>query len=264
MKKLIPIIIVLMAMAIPLVQAAEVTLNPSTFDIHLYGGESETFNITATWTGQTSVVAYLDCNEIEGLEINVSKEIILAVGSTDIPITIAAMPNIAPQVYTIEISINLSYVDDSGENGDSPGGGCTSNWECTEWSECVDGTQTRTCEDTRCGRTSGYGKPEETQECEMPVTPPTGVCESGERVCAADELWECQEEEWVKTETCEYGCDDSVAGEAVCLAEPGEGDEGEETEGDGITGWFLNPGNIAGIIIVIAALLAIGVWRIKK
>jgi parallel beta-helix repeat protein len=42
---------------------------------------------------------------------------------------------------------------------------CTANYACTEWSECVDGAQTRTCTDqTRC-----YGPRSETQECEIPV-----------------------------------------------------------------------------------------------
>ncbi len=43
------------------------------------------------------------------------------------------------------------------------GGSCTSVWSCTEWSKCVEGTQNRTCTDTRCHRT--YGKPAETQNC---------------------------------------------------------------------------------------------------
>ena len=43
---------------------------------------------------------------------------------------------------------------------------CTPSWDCTEWSECADGTQTKTCTDTNeCG--TSEGKPAEEQDCEM-------------------------------------------------------------------------------------------------
>jgi hypothetical protein len=51
----------------------------------------------------------------------------------------------------------------SNNNNGSGGGGCTSNWVCTAWNKCVNGTQNRTCSDTRCHRT--YGKPAEIQNC---------------------------------------------------------------------------------------------------
>jgi len=41
---------------------------------------------------------------------------------------------------------------------------CTESWECTEWSECIDGKMTRTCTDTNsCGTETD--KPAETQVC---------------------------------------------------------------------------------------------------
>ncbi|MEM5829570.1 MAG: S8 family serine peptidase [Candidatus Aenigmatarchaeota archaeon] len=69
---------------------------------------------------------------------------------------------------------------------------CKENWSCTEWSECVNGTQIRICTDlNKCGTTKN--KPIEKQTCE--VKPPekkvvcgNGVCESGEDYinCPAD------------------------------------------------------------------------------
>jgi hypothetical protein len=56
-------------------------------------------------------------------------------------------------------------------------GGCTYNWTCTEWSECIDGVQTRTC--TNLGSCfDNKGKPIESQSCIVSptpsnVTPPT-------------------------------------------------------------------------------------------
>ena len=65
----------------------------------------------------------------------------------------------------------------SGNGGRSTGGGggggaiptgastaCTEDWTCTDWSECLDGTQTRTCTDNNnCGTEDN--KPAETRDC---------------------------------------------------------------------------------------------------
>ncbi len=60
-----------------------------------------------------------------------------------------------------------------------PGGGggggfvpptCKENWTCSEWSECIAGTQTRICTDqNKCGTTKN--KPDESQSCEGVKTP---------------------------------------------------------------------------------------------
>jgi hypothetical protein len=57
----------------------------------------------------------------------------------------------------------------SGSSGGS-GGSCTYNknydWDCSKWSECVGGSQTRTCNSyNNCKST--YGKPELTRSCEI-------------------------------------------------------------------------------------------------
>jgi hypothetical protein len=44
------------------------------------------------------------------------------------------------------------------------GGGCTEKWDCTDWSSCVNGTQTRTCTDANKCKTT-KNKPNETQSC---------------------------------------------------------------------------------------------------
>jgi len=45
---------------------------------------------------------------------------------------------------------------------------CIPNWQCTDWSECVEEIQTRTCTDSNnCGTT--VNKPTESQSCEMPA-----------------------------------------------------------------------------------------------
>lgn len=43
---------------------------------------------------------------------------------------------------------------------------CIPNWQCEEWSECINGAQTRTCVDVNeCG--TEQGKPEQERECEI-------------------------------------------------------------------------------------------------
>ena len=47
---------------------------------------------------------------------------------------------------------------------------CTPNWQCDDWSECVDDIQTRTCTDlNNCG--TNEGKPAESQACGEECTP---------------------------------------------------------------------------------------------
>jgi hypothetical protein len=43
---------------------------------------------------------------------------------------------------------------------------CVENWSCTEWSECIEGKQTRTCTDLNdCG--TFVHKPAEMRDCEV-------------------------------------------------------------------------------------------------
>lgn len=47
---------------------------------------------------------------------------------------------------------------------------CTPNWQCSEWSDCIDNTQIRSCYDINlCG--VDEGKPLERQACGDPCTP---------------------------------------------------------------------------------------------
>ncbi len=54
------------------------------------------------------------------------------------------------------------------EETGSSGGGCRTTWECTEWGNCINGNQTRTCSKVRsyC-YAPRKDKPSEFQECEV-------------------------------------------------------------------------------------------------
>ncbi len=54
--------------------------------------------------------------------------------------------------------------------GGTNGGSCRENWDCTEWSACSSGIQTRYCRDlNRCG--TNHNKPEEEKSCEANKLP---------------------------------------------------------------------------------------------
>ncbi|MEK6822391.1 MAG: hypothetical protein AABY13_01070, partial [Nanoarchaeota archaeon] len=69
-----------------------------------------------------------------------------------------------------------AHVGGGGGGGGGPSSDvCPESWECTEWSACVDGTQTRTCADKNtCG--TGFAKPALTQACEIA---PAASCSDG-------------------------------------------------------------------------------------
>ena len=90
---------------------------------------------------------------------------------------------------------------------------CTPKWECSEYNECVDGKQTRTCEDVNeCD--NNEGKPEEEQSC---IVPCTNECSENEKECSGDGYRVCNDNngdgcfEWgsvtscSSTEICENG-----------------------------------------------------------
>jgi hypothetical protein len=57
------------------------------------------------------------------------------------------------------VDITIEYEDDT----------CTEDWECTAWSECVNGVQNRVCTDSNgCGAT--FDKPAESQSCTIACT----------------------------------------------------------------------------------------------
>ncbi len=70
--------------------------------------------------------------------------------------------------FTINSGSAPSTSTSTGPAGSS--GLCSPTWECSDWSECNNGKQTRTCEDKwDCG--TDYKKPKEERSCKMPPKP---------------------------------------------------------------------------------------------
>ncbi len=66
-----------------------------------------------------------------------------------------------PMVLADVVEITIEYGNET----------CTESWSCTGWSDCVGGTQTRTCTDSNACDTT-YDKPSESRSCT--TTPPGG------------------------------------------------------------------------------------------
>ncbi len=81
--------------------------------------------------------------------------------------------SITDECHDIEINdTETNETDDKDDdNGDSTGGGsnkkyCTPSWDCTDWSDCVDGERTRTCTKTNdCDE--DWNKPNEVWGCPL-------------------------------------------------------------------------------------------------
>ena len=74
---------------------------------------------------------------------------------------------------------------DSGNNNPGNGGSCSYNvnydWGCSEWTECIDGVQTRTCKaKNNCANT--YGRPDVEQTCTVVLEEEEGQEETEETI----------------------------------------------------------------------------------
>jgi len=115
-------------------------------------------NSDLIWQGTTNSQGYVESNLI----LNTTNY-----GTGNFNIT----TNEVADIYLLtDTPINLKVEEDppDGGNGGGPGGGssdsCEENWSCSDWSECIDGTQNRTCVDLEdCGTTNK--KPIEMQMC---------------------------------------------------------------------------------------------------
>jgi hypothetical protein len=92
-------------------------------------------------------------------ELNATNPCYLDTTNNRIWIRLPHFSGTQPSVTGNVITATSSSDSLSGGRGSS----CTSNWVCTNWGKCINGTQNRTCTDTRCYRT--YGQPAEIQNC---------------------------------------------------------------------------------------------------
>jgi hypothetical protein len=131
---------------------------------------------------------------------------------------------------------------------------CIENWSCSDWSDCVNGIQTRNCTDqNRCG--TEYNKPSTTTSCVVPESRPEApqiqICIQGEKRCNNGNVEVCSSDGvWQLAEICANGCENNQ-----CLPK-------QEIS---LTGQFIGrepllTSILTGLLIVIAAGL-IHIWR---
>jgi hypothetical protein len=185
-----------------------------------------------------------------------------------------------------DIEEDIEFLEGAGERDDEAvqDATCTQEWDCTEFSSCRNGIQTRSCRrDDDCSQKIRVGdvdriitveRPAERQAClesdnpfreefdQDSVTnspePSRAVCSPNEKRCFGDILQRCSFDgnEWETLETCTDRCDSfSLA----CV-------ENEPTKGDssGIPGWVLPVIGIIVLLGVITVLVVMIIQRRKK
>jgi len=88
--------------------------------------------------------------------------------------------NCIPDVFQPTPIITPPTSSGGGGGGSGGGSSCRSNWQCSDWSECnyLSGSRTRTCVDTKCGKT--FGKPAEQEFCRASPKCDDGLKNNGE------------------------------------------------------------------------------------
>ncbi|MCD4739678.1 hypothetical protein K8R43_00645 [archaeon] len=103
---------------------------------------------------------------------------------------------------------------------------CVEEWECGSWSPCVEGFQSRTCEDvTECG--TEYDKPSEQQECSLQACSSDLDCDDGDSctedvcsggtMCTNSRITQCKSGD----NCCPSGCNSII--DSDCGSSPSSG-----------------------------------------
>jgi hypothetical protein len=145
--------------------------------------------------------------------------------------------------------------------GAGGGGGplCLPAWECSNWTDCTNGSQTRICEDDNNCNTD-HDKPAETQDCDVseeetqPSEPGDFVCVEGSRMCVNDTISECIQNSWIRLGECETGCESGS-----CLSFSPE--EPDTIDTGGLVGFIsANPAAFWGLIILLISIVGSAVY----
>lgn len=152
--------------------------------------DSETINITVTNVNRLPTVTdIIDKNIFEGDTLSFLITVTDADADDTLTITCQSLPSGASCTDNGNRTATFNWIPTSSQSGSYPitvlgqdnhtgqdsepftiivqdgSSGCIPAWECTAWSECVDGSQTRSCTDVNeCG--TDTGRPDETHACD--------------------------------------------------------------------------------------------------
>jgi len=138
--------------------------------ISMFSGETEAINSTLCHDFKQTQELDLSYNitnntfNLDGLYISFSENPVYTDNCKEIQIFISTDPLYKPDSWVLEIYAETLY---EGKIYVSRGGRSSSYWECGEWSDCINGTQTRICEDINRLKADRI----ETRECILEFIP---------------------------------------------------------------------------------------------
>jgi len=145
------IIFIIVILLTNFLSAYEITITPeTTAPISMFSGEIKAINLTLCHDFNKNQRLDLSYNitenksNLDGVYISFSENPVYTDECKDIQIFITTHPLYKPDSWILEIYAETFY---KGKTYVSRRGGYSSYWECGEWSECINGTQIRTCED---------------------------------------------------------------------------------------------------------------------
>ena len=150
MKNRILIFIILILLT-NFLSAYEITIIPeTTAPISMFSGETKAINLTLCHDFNQKQKLDLSYNitnntfNLDGLYISFSENPIYTNDCKNFQLIISAHPLYKPDLWVLKIYAETFYKEKKYVSG---GGGRSSYWECAEWGECINETQTRTCND---------------------------------------------------------------------------------------------------------------------
>ncbi len=162
----------------------------------------------------------------------------------------------------------------SGTGGSSAGTGnaanmslngtCVDNWECSPFSPCIQGYQTRTCSDnSSCGNETA---PVTTQLCAAEPGAPSsasGLCEPGFKLCVGNEVFLCTENSsWVTFEACTGACSNGACVSPAATPAPSAPQQPGPLS-DLLTGRFLGQAGAKEMGVLAIVVVAILILLVK-
>jgi len=145
------LIFVIVILLTNFLSAYEITITPETIDpVSMFSGETEAINLTLCHDFKQTQKLDLSYNitnntfNLDGLYISFSENPVYTDNCKDFQLIISAHPLYKPDLWVLEIYAETLY---EGKKYVSRGGGSSSYWECGEWGDCINATQTRTCSD---------------------------------------------------------------------------------------------------------------------
>ncbi|HIH11899.1 TPA: hypothetical protein HA241_06935 [Candidatus Woesearchaeota archaeon] len=150
---------------------------------------------------------------------------------------------------------------------------CRYNWECSLWSDCTVGQQSRDCYHAdRCddllaqrliGSIDRVESPAESRACTATESEaPAVVCAAGQKRCQGTVLQECSSvgTEWRFVQSCTQGCD-TVAGR--CVAAPVEQQPAPVVQESSFSLWYYVGGGVV-LIALVGGVILLWYWHKYK